>query len=177
MAKMNFGGVEENVVTREEFTLEMARETLAGRTIAVIGYGVQGPGQSLNLKDNGFKVIVGQRKGKTYVKINDYERLRQLFAQLLAEVQRIKSEGDYEAARQLVENYGVKVDQKLHAEVLKRYEALHLAPYKGFINPVYTPQFDAQGRIVDVTVSYDEAYDAQMLRYSRDYNTLPDVND
>ncbi|MDY6250323.1 MAG: dihydrofolate reductase [Bacteroidaceae bacterium] len=118
-----------------------------------------------------------KKKGKTYVKINDYERLRQLFAQLLAEVQRIKSEGDYEAARQLVENYGVKVDQKLHAEVLKRYEALHLAPYKGFINPVYTPQFDAQGRIVDVTVSYDEAYDAQMLRYSRDYNTLPDVND
>ena len=118
-----------------------------------------------------------KRKGKTYVRINDYGKLRHLFGQLLAEVQRIKSEGDFEAARRLVEDYGVKVDPALHAEVLQRYEKLHLAPYKGFINPVYHAQKDPQGNITDVTIDYSEAYDAQMLRYSRDYNTLPDVND
>lgn len=118
-----------------------------------------------------------KKKGKTYVKINDYEKLRHLFGQLLAEIQRIKSEGDYEAARRLVEDYGVKIDPALHKEVLTRYEKLHLSPYKGFINPVYKAVRDAQGRITDVTLDYSEAYDAQMLRYSRDYNTLPDVNE
>lgn len=118
-----------------------------------------------------------KKKGKTYVKINDYEKLRHLFGQLLAEIQRIKSEGDYDAARRLVEDYGVKIDPALHKEVLTRYEKLHLAPYKGFINPVYKAVRDAQGRITDVTLDYSEAYDAQMLRYSRDYNTLPDVNE
>lgn len=118
-----------------------------------------------------------KKKGKTYVKINDYEKLRHLFGQLLAEIQRIKSEGDYEAARRLVEDYGVKIDPALHKEVLTRYEKLHLSPYKGFINPVYKAVRDAQGRIIDVTLDYSEAYDAQMLRYSRDYNTLPDVNE
>lgn len=118
-----------------------------------------------------------KRKGKTFVKINDYAALRQLFGKLLAEIQRIKSEGDYAAARELVETYGVQVDPALHSEVLARYERLRLSPYKGFINPVYTAVRDAQGNITDVTVSYDEAYDAQMLRYSRDYNTLPDVNE
>lgn len=118
-----------------------------------------------------------KKKGKTYVKINDYEKLRHLFGQLLAEIQRIKSEGDYEAARRLVEDYGVKIDPALHKEVLTRYEKLHLSPYKGFINPVYKAVRDAQGHITDVTLDYSEAYDAQMLRYSRDYNTLPDVNE
>lgn len=110
--------------------------------------------------------------GKTYVRINDYAKLRTLFGKLLAEIQRIKSEGDYEAARQLVETYGVQVDPVLHAEVLQRYRSLHLAPYKGFLNPVYTPQADAGGNIVDVQISYTEGYAEQMLRYSRDYSNL-----
>lgn len=117
-----------------------------------------------------------QKQGKTYVKINDYPALRRLFAELLAEIQRIKSEGDFEAARDLVENYGVKIDPVLHQEILQRYETLHLSPYKGFINPVYHAAFDENGQVTDVTVTYGEAYDEQMLRYSRDYNNLPDVN-
>jgi len=112
------------------------------------------------------------RDGKTYVRINDYAKLRTLFGKLLAEIQRIKSEGDYEAARQLVETYGVQVDPVLHAEVLQRYRSLHLVPYKGFLNPVYTPQTDAGGNIVDVQISYTEGYAEQMLRYSRDYSNL-----
>ena len=118
-------------------------------------------------------VELAKRDGKTYVKINDYDKLRDLFGQLLAEIQRIKSEGDYEAGRQLVETYAVQVDQELHKEILARYEALNLAPYKGFINPVYTAVTDAEGNITDVTISYDESYDEQMLRYSTDYATLP----
>lgn len=113
-----------------------------------------------------------KKAGKTFVRINDYVRLRELFGQLLAEIQRIKSEGDFEAARALVENYAVKVDAALHAEVLERYRSLHLAPYKGFVNPVYTPQVDENGEITDVTVLYDEGYTEQMLRYSRDYSNL-----
>lgn len=112
------------------------------------------------------------RDGKTYVKINDYCKLRMLFGKLLAEIQRIKSEGDYEAARMLVENYAVKVDAVLHAEVLERYRKLHLAPYKGFVNPVYTPVLDAEGNITDVKVTYGEGYAEQMLRYSREYLNL-----
>ncbi len=122
-------------------------------------------------------VELAQRKGKTYVRINDYAALRTLFGRLLAEIQRIKSEGDYAAARDLVEGYGVQIDPKLHKEVLARYEKLRLSPYKGFINPVYTAVRDAAGHITDVTVDYTEAYDAQMLRYSREYSPLPDVNE
>ena len=118
-----------------------------------------------------------KKNKKTFVRINDYAALRTLFGKLLAEVQRIKSEGDYEAARALVENYGVKVDPTLHKEILARYEKLHLSPYKGFINPVYTAVRDAAGNITDVRLDYTEPYDQQMLRYSRDYNTLPDVNE
>ena len=113
-----------------------------------------------------------KRKGKTYVKINDYEKLRGLFSELLAEVQRIKSEGDFEAGRKLVETYGVKVDPKLHSEVLKRYNTLDIAPYKGFVNPIYTPVTDASGNIIDIKISYGENYVDQMLRYSRDYSPL-----
>lgn len=118
-----------------------------------------------------------KRDGKTFVKVNNYEALRQLFGKLLAEIQRIKSEGDYEAARRLVENYGVKVDPALHAEVLERYAKLHLAPYKGFINPVYEAVTNAKGEITDVKISYKEGYAEQMLRYSRDYSNLPVVNE
>ncbi|MGN0222379.1 MAG: dihydrofolate reductase [Prevotella sp.] len=113
-----------------------------------------------------------RKDGKTFIRINDYQRLRMLFAELLAEVQRIKSEGDFEAARQLVETYGVKVDATLHAEVLERYRKLDIAPYKGFINPVLLPQRDANGEIVDVKVDYSETYAHQMLRYSAEYGTL-----
>ena len=112
------------------------------------------------------------RNGKTYLQINDYTRLRQLIAELLAEIQRIKSEGDYEAARQLVEQYAVKVDPVLHKEVLDRYRKLNLAPYKGFINPWLLPVYDADGKIQDVLVNYSETYDHQMLRYSSEYATL-----
>lgn len=118
-----------------------------------------------------------KKKGKTYVKINDYAAMHQLFGKLLAEIQRIKSEGDFEAARLLVENYGVKVDPVLHQEVLDRYEKLNQSPYKGFINPVYKAERDAQGNITNVTLDYTEAYDAQMLRYSKDYSPLPNINE
>ena len=114
-----------------------------------------------------------KKDGKTYVKVNDYAKLRELFGQLLGEIQRIKSEGDFEAARQLVEAYAVKVDPELHKEILSRYEKLNLAPYKGFVNPVYTPEFDKDGNIIDVKISYTEGYAEQMLRYSKDYATLP----
>lgn len=109
---------------------------------------------------------------KTFVRINDYAKLRNLFGQLLAEIQRIKSEGDFNAARALVEEYAVRVDPSLHAEVLERYSRLHLAPYKGFVNPVYTPVYDSNGHITNVTVAYTEEYTEQMLRYSKNYSNL-----
>lgn len=118
-------------------------------------------------------VVFKQKEDKTYVVVNDYDKLRDLFGKLLAEVQRIKSEGDYEAGKKLVETYGVKVDPKLHKEVLARYEKLNLAPYKGFVNPVYKPVTDANGKITDITISYDENYIDQQLRYSRQYSVLP----
>ena len=113
-----------------------------------------------------------KREGKTYVQINNYEQLHRLFGELLAEVQRIKSEGDFNAARNLVENYAVKVDGELHAEVLERFAKLDIAPYKGFINPVYKPILNSEGEIMDVEVDYSEAYDAQMLRYSNEFGFL-----
>ena len=113
-----------------------------------------------------------KRNGKTYVKINDYPALRTLFAQLLAEIQRIKSEGDYEAGKTLVERYAVKVDPVLHEEVLARYRKLNLAPYKGFINPWMKPVEDADGNIIDIELDYTESYAHQMLRYSREYGLL-----
>lgn len=112
------------------------------------------------------------RNRKTYVQINNYPKLREIFGKQLAEIQRIKSEGDLEAARILVERYGIKIDPSLHQEILARYKQLNLAPYKGFINPVYTPVVDDCNQITDIQISYGEAYDAQMLRYSKDYATL-----
>ena len=113
-----------------------------------------------------------KRDGNTYVEITDYEALRQLIATLLAEVQRIKSEGDFAAARQLVEQYAVKVDPVLHEEVLARYNQLNLAPYKGFINPMLLPVRDQEGRICDIQINYSESYAHQMLRYSTEYASL-----
>lgn len=122
--------------------------------------------------EHGDAVRMVQRNGKTFVEITDYEQLRQLFARLLAEVQRIKSEGDFEAARLLVERYAVKVDAMLHQEVLERYSRLNLAPYKGFINPMMLPVYDQNGQMTDVHLYYGESYAHQMLRYSAEYGTL-----
>lgn len=117
-------------------------------------------------------VRLSEQDGKHYVEILDYPLLRTAFGNLLAEIQRIKSEGDLQAARQMVEQYGVQIDATLHQEVLERYSKLNLAPYKGFINPRYTPVCDSEGRITDVHIDYLETYDEQMLRYSKQYNTL-----
>jgi dipeptidyl-peptidase-3 len=122
------------------------------------------------------EVEIVVKEGKHYLKINDYEGVRRLYGELLREVQRITSEGDYAAAKALVETYAVKVDQDLHKEVLARYEKLNLAPYKGFVNPVYTAHYDANGNITNVTIDYSEGYIEQHLRYSRDYSFLPDIN-
>lgn len=113
-----------------------------------------------------------KREGKTFVQINDYARLRSLFAELLAEIQRIKSEGDHEAGKQLIERYAVKIDRELHEEMLERYKSLNIAPYKGFLNPVMTPVLDAEGNISDVKLDYTEGFAHQQLRYSKDYSSL-----
>ena len=123
-------------------------------------------------EQGGGVITMEQHEGKTFVRITDYEALRTLFARLLAEIQRIKSEGDYEAARQLVERYAIKVDAPLHEEVLRRYKQLNLAPYKGFINPWLKPVVGADGAICDIQVDYSESYVHQMLRYSNEYGTL-----
>lgn len=120
------------------------------------------------LKDSEGNIITT----KTYVKINDYTKLRHLFGELLAEIQRIKSEGDFEAARLLVEKYAVNIDPELHREILARYKKLNLAPYKGFINPKMTLEMDEEGEITDVVLDYEESYVDQMLRYSDEYGTL-----
>jgi dipeptidyl-peptidase-3 len=117
-------------------------------------------------------VELKQRDGKTFVVVNDYEALRELFGKLLAEVQRIKSEGDFESAKKLVENYGVKVDPTLHKEIRERYAKLKLAPYKGFVNPVYQPILNEEGEIIDIKVEYKESFLMQMLRYSKEYGNL-----
>ncbi len=122
--------------------------------------------------EHGDAMRLVKRNGKTYLDITDYPQLRRLIAELLAEVQRIKSTGDYAAARELVERYAVKVDKSLHEEILERYQRLKLAPYKGFINPVLKPVYDNNGEIADVSVDYSESYSQQMLRYSKDYGYL-----
>ena len=122
------------------------------------------------------EVEIVEKDGKHYLQINDYPGVRRLYGELLREIQRITSEGDYPAAKAMVEEFAVKVDQDLHKEILERYEKLNLAPYKGFVNPVYTAHYDAEGNIVDVTIDYTEGYIEQHLRYSRDYSHLPDIN-
>lgn len=140
------------------------------RNRALIAWWVYEQGKA----DNVVELI--QRDDNYYVQVNDYAKLRTLFGKLLGEIQRIKSEGDFAAARALVERYAVKIDPAIHANILERYARLNLAPYKGFINPQYELVYDTKGKIVDVKVTYTESYDAQMLRYSRDYNTLPAIN-
>ena len=122
------------------------------------------------------EVEIIERDGKHYMQVNDYEGLRRLFGQLLAEIQRITSEGDYPAAKTMVETYAVKVDPTLHKEIRERYAQLNLAPYKGFVNPVYTVERDKEGHITNVTLDFTEGYIEQHLRYSRDYSPLPSVN-
>ena len=134
------------------------------RNRALIAYWVLNHG-------NGCVEIV-HRDHKTYVQINDYKQLRVLFGKLLAEVQRIKSEGDFDAARELVEKYAVKVDPVLHKEVLDRYAKLNIAPYKGFINPKMTPVYDVHHQLTDIVLDYSESFTEQNLRYSKEYGTL-----
>ena len=122
------------------------------------------------------EVEIIEREGKHYLAINDYEGLRRLYGELLAEIQRITSEGDYPAAKSMVETYAVKVNQDLHKEVRERYAKLNLAPYKGFINPVYKVERNTDGEITNITLDFTEGYTEQHLRYSRDYSPLPDVN-
>ncbi len=124
---------------------------------------------------NGEMEII-ERDGKHYLQINDYEGVRRLYGELLAEIQRITSEGDYAAAKEMVETYAVKVNQDLHKEILARYQKLNLAPYKGFVNPVYRVERNAEGMITDVKLDFSEGYIEQHLRYSRDYSALPSVN-
>lgn len=121
-------------------------------------------------------IELAEKEGKHYIVVNDYDKLRELFGKLLAEVQRIKSEGDYAAGKALVENYGVKVDPALHKEVLERYAKLNLAPYKGFVNPIMKEVKNAKGEVTDIVLDYSEGYAEQMLRYSRNYSFLPTYN-
>ena len=125
-------------------------------------------------KDN--SIELKQRNGKTFVVINNYEKTRQYIGELLAEIQRIKSTGDYKAAHDLVENYAVKIDLELHKQVLERYKKLNIAPYKGFVNPIYRPIFDENGKFIDLKIDYSENYVEQHLRYSKDYSNLPTIN-
>jgi dipeptidyl-peptidase-3 len=122
------------------------------------------------MKDN---VVELFKKGsKSYVRINDYNKLRNLFGELLREIQRIKSEGDYDEGRRLIENFGVKVDPVLHSEILERYKNLNLAPYTGFVNPDLIPAYDSEGRITDVKVEYVNDFLGQMMDYGRKYSFL-----
>lgn len=125
-------------------------------------------------KGKGGKDVVElvKKNGKTYVRINDYKKMRELFGNLLAEIQRVKSEGDYKGGNDLVQKYAVKIDPKLHKEVLTRFSTLDIPPYRGFINPVYTPVTGADGEITDITISWPESYAEQMLRLSDQYSPL-----
>jgi dipeptidyl-peptidase-3 len=122
-------------------------------------------------KDNVIEMF--RKDGKTYVRVNDYDKLRVLFGELLKELQRVKSEGDFEAGKALIENFGVKVDPDLHTELLDRYAKLKLAPYTGFVNPMLIPQYDEKGAITDVTVEYTDDFVSQMMYYGKNYSFLP----
>ena len=116
------------------------------------------------------------KAGKTYFVVNDFAKLRVLFGELLKEIQRIKSEGDYEAGKALVENYGVQVDQAIHAEVLERTAKLNIAPYGGFINPKLVPEMDEAGKIININVEYPDDFETQMMDYAKNYSFVPSVN-
>jgi dipeptidyl-peptidase-3 len=140
------------------------------RDRALIAHWAFDKGQAENV------VEMFKKDGKTYVRINDYQKLRDLFGQLLKEIQRIKSEGDFEAGKKLIEDYGVKVDETLHSELLDRYTNLKLAPYSGFINPVMKPVVNADGEITDIKIEYVDDYLSQMMYYGRNYSFLPAYN-
>jgi dipeptidyl-peptidase-3 len=150
-------------LTRIELGKTVEQAHMRGR--AMVSHWVYEQGKAEN--------VIGKttRDGKTFFVVNDYQKLRALYGRLLAEVQRITSEGDYEAAKALIEDYGVRIDPELHKEVLDRYAKLNLAPYAGFVNPVYTPVVE-NGKIVDVRIDLTEGYAEQMLRYGRDYAFL-----
>jgi dipeptidyl-peptidase-3 len=141
------------------------------RNRALIARWVLDHGQKENV------LALKKENGKSYVVINDYAKLRTLFGELLAEVQRVRSEGDFKGAQALIETYAVKVDPELHKEIKARYDKLGIAPYKGFVNPVYEAVKDRNGVIQDITVTYTEGYAEQMLRYSKAYSDLPTYND
>ena len=122
--------------------------------------------------DNTRVAEIVEHEGKHYIQINDYQLLRGLFAKLLAEIQRIKSEGDFEAARELVEKYAIKLNPALHKEIKERYARLNIAPYKGFINPWMKPVYNENQKIIDIVLDYTETYEHQMIRYSHEYATL-----
>ena len=143
------------------------KKQLLGSLILLAAAGISFAGDAAAFVDLGLSA-----DGKTYVFVNDYQKLRQVFAHLLAEVQRIKSEGDFLAARELVETYGVKVDAELHCEILKRYKTLNIAPYKGFLNPWLKIIYTDNGEVKDVVADYTETYEQQMLRYSHEYGLL-----
>jgi dipeptidyl-peptidase-3 len=126
-------------------------------------------------KDN--VVELARKEGKIHVVIHDYNKMRTLIGELLAEIQRVKSEGDFEGAKNLVEKYGVKVDTDIHKEILERYAKLHIAPYKGFVNPYYEVVKDASGNITNIIPTYKEGYAEQMLRYAKEHSHLPTYND
>jgi dipeptidyl-peptidase-3 len=140
------------------------------RNRALIAYWVYEHGKENNV------VEFVKKDSKTYVRINDYAALRSLFGDLLAEIQRIKSEGDYETAKRLVEKYAVKINPALHKEVKERYEKLNLTPYKGFVNPQYIAEWDSDGKLKDVKITYREGFTEQMLRYGKEYSILPPIN-
>ena len=169
---LDAGKAEYDVSIRNGLMTQLTRIEL-GKTIeqahmrsrALVSHWVYAQGQAEDVISREVK------DGKTYFVINDYQKLRQLYGQLLVEVQRITSEGDYEAAKNLVETHGVQIDQELHKEVVDRYSKLNLAPYGGFMNPVYTPVLE-DGKIVDVKIAYPDDYVKQMLRYSKEYSIL-----
>ena len=136
------------------------------RNRAAISHWVYEKGRDENV------VELFKKDGKSFIKINDYLKLRNLFGELLREIQRIKSEGDYEEGRRIIENYGVKVDPVLHAEILERYKNLNLAPYTGFVNPDLIPVYDSDGRMTDVKVEYVNDFLSQMMEYGRNYSFL-----
>ena len=174
--------------TAHERTLEMHAAVVVHEGKARLFLGHSGTGKSTHarqwlaqyhtayLLNDDNPVLIIMRDGKSFLQINDYEGLRRLYGELLAEIQRITSEGDYPAAKAIVEKYAVKVNPELHKEVLERFAKLNIAPYKGFVNPVYKVERNADGDITDVALDFTEGYVEQHLRYSRDYSPLPSVN-
>jgi len=170
-AKAAYDGYIRNGLLTQQVRIELGKdiEQAHMRNRQLIAKWIYENGKDVNA------VELYQKDGKTYIKINDYNKVRDLMGELLAEVQRIKSEGDYEAGKELVETYGIKLDPKLHKEIKERYAKLKLAPYGGFINPVLKPVYDGE-EIIDIEVIYPNDYTEQMMNYSSNYSYLPTYN-